>query len=153
MGLKKTLTAQDTKAEPPEKSPLPEMDDTEMTTETIRTRDDGSRYAEVLTPEGDIEIKELDKPKQEKKKKKAKAKPKAQARKRGAMAKAKPKSQARKKAATGKFISLKVDSEIGAVENEKFKSAASMPRIRKKPKSSEDDDTGPRYTSKFKKKK
>lgn len=78
VSLKKPLSAQDTKAEPPEKPPLPEMDDTEMTTETIRTRDDGSRYAEVITPKGDIEIKELDKPKQEKNKtkKKAKAKPK-----------------------------------------------------------------------------
>ncbi len=78
VSLKKPLSEQDTKAEPPVKSPLPEMDDTEMTTETIRTRDDGSRYAEVMTPEGDIEIKELDKPKQKKKKtkKKAKAKPK-----------------------------------------------------------------------------
>ena len=74
VSLKKPLSAQDTKAEPPEKPPLPEMDDTEMTTETIRTRDDGSRYAEVMTPEGDIEVKELDKPKQSKKK--AKSKPK-----------------------------------------------------------------------------
>ena len=76
VSLKKPLSSEDTKAEPPEKPPLPEMDDTEMTTETIRTRDDGSRYAEVMTPEGDIEVKELDKPKQAKKKKKAKAKPK-----------------------------------------------------------------------------
>ncbi len=78
VSLKKPLSAQDTKAEPAEKPPLPEMDDTEMTTETIRTRDDGSRYAEVMTPEGDIEVKELDKPKHAKKKKKknAKAKPK-----------------------------------------------------------------------------
>ncbi|MEE8233129.1 MAG: hypothetical protein V3R41_00415, partial [Gammaproteobacteria bacterium] len=38
VSLKKPLSEQDTKAQPDKKPPLPEMDDTEMTTETIRTR-------------------------------------------------------------------------------------------------------------------
>lgn len=59
VSLKKPLSAQDTKIEPPEKAPLPEMDTTQMTTATSKTRDDGSQYVEVMTPEGDIEVKEI----------------------------------------------------------------------------------------------
>lgn len=75
VSLKRPLSVQDTKIEPIEKTPLPPMDTTQMTTATAKTRDDGSKYIEVLTPEGDIEIKEIKSPKIKKKttKKKAKA--------------------------------------------------------------------------------
>jgi len=57
--LKKPMTQEDGKTAPedkPEPTPIP---DAEITTETIRKRDDGSTYAEIMTPEGDIEIKEI----------------------------------------------------------------------------------------------
>jgi len=76
VSLKKPLSSQDTKVTPVEKPPLPEMDDSQMTTSTVKTRDDGSQYVEVMTPEGDIEVKETKAaPKKKKKttKKKAKA--------------------------------------------------------------------------------
>ena len=67
------MTALDTKIEPKEKAPLPEMDTTQMTTATAKTRDDGSTYVEVLTPEGDIEVKEISPAKKKTTKRKAKA--------------------------------------------------------------------------------
>ena len=73
VSLKKPLTALDTKIEPKEKAPLPEMDTTQMTTATAKTRDDGSTYVEVLTPEGDIEVKEISPAKKKTTKRKAKA--------------------------------------------------------------------------------
>lgn len=60
--LKKAMTQADGQTAPevkPEPTPIP---DAEMTTETIRKRDDGSKYAEIMTPDGDIEIKELSAP-------------------------------------------------------------------------------------------
>lgn len=80
VGLKKPLTSEDIKIEPMTKPELSEMDTSEMTTETIKTRDDGSKYKEIMTSTGDIEIKELTdsvkKKTKNKIKKKAKAKPK-----------------------------------------------------------------------------
>lgn len=67
--LKKPFTQQDGKTAPedkPEPTPIP---DAEITTETIRSREDGSTYAEIMTPEGDIEIKEISAPKEKSKKK------------------------------------------------------------------------------------
>jgi len=61
--LKKPLESKETKVNPePKPAPKP-IADAEFMTETIRTRDDGSSYKEVMTPEGDIEIIELDPPK------------------------------------------------------------------------------------------
>jgi hypothetical protein len=60
--LKKAMTQKDGQTTPevkPEPTPIP---DAEITTETIRQRDDGSKYAEIMTPDGDIEIKELSAP-------------------------------------------------------------------------------------------
>ena len=54
--LKQPLSKQDTKVEP-KPEPIP---DAEITTETIKTRDDGSKYKEIMTPDGDIEIKEVE---------------------------------------------------------------------------------------------
>ena len=76
VSLKKPLTSTDTTVAPKEKPPLPEMDTSEMTTETVKTRDDGSHYAEIMTPEGDIEIKDI-KPKAKRKTKPTKKKPSA----------------------------------------------------------------------------
>ena len=70
--LKKPLTQEDGKTAPevkPEPTPIP---DAEITTETIRSRDDGSKYAEIMTPEGDIEVKELSAPTEKAPKKKSK---------------------------------------------------------------------------------
>jgi len=49
------------------------MDDSQITTETVKTREDGSKYVEIMSPEGDIEIKELEGPKKRAPKKKAKS--------------------------------------------------------------------------------
>lgn len=77
VSLKKPLSSQDTKVTPVEKAPLPEMDDSQMTTATVKTRDDGSKYTEIMTPEGDIEIKEISAAPKKKKKKTTKKKAKA----------------------------------------------------------------------------
>ena len=71
--LKKPLTQQDTKTTTPAKpKPVP-IEEAEITTETVKNRDDGSKYKEVMTPDGDIEIKEIDPPKTKKKASKKKA--------------------------------------------------------------------------------
>ena len=60
--LKKAMTRADGQIKPkdkPEPTPIPEA---ELTVETIRKRDDGSTYAEIMTPDGDIEIKEISTP-------------------------------------------------------------------------------------------
>ena len=60
--LKKAMTKEDGKTAPevkPEPTPIP---DAEITTETIRHRDDGSKYAEIMNPDGDIEVKEISAP-------------------------------------------------------------------------------------------
>ena len=72
--LKKPLTQTEGKVNPevetvPEPTPIPEA---EITTETIRTREDGSRYSETMNPEGDIEVKEVRKPTKKKTSKKKK---------------------------------------------------------------------------------
>ncbi len=77
-GLKQPLSQTESKVNPevkPEPIPIPEA---EITTETIRTREDGSRYSETMGPEGDIEVKEISEPtkKVTKKKKKASTKTK-----------------------------------------------------------------------------
>lgn len=64
--LKKPLTREDTDVSNPPKEE-PEPMEAEMTTETIKTRNDGSKYKEVITPDGDIEIKDIDPPKSKKK--------------------------------------------------------------------------------------
>ena len=75
--LKKPLETKETKINPePKPEPKP-IEEAEFTTETIRKREDGSSYKEVMTSDGDIEIVELDPPKVEeapKKKTKKKAK-------------------------------------------------------------------------------
>jgi len=60
--LKKAMTQADGKTAPEDKSEPTPIPDAEITTETIRKRDDGSKYAEIMTPDGDIEIKELSAP-------------------------------------------------------------------------------------------
>jgi len=70
--LKKPLTQTDEKVEPKPDKETGSIDDTQMTTETVKTREDGSAYSEVMTPEGDIEIKEVS-PKKKASKKKAKS--------------------------------------------------------------------------------
>lgn len=77
VSLKKPLGNSDTTVAPPEKEPLPEMDDSQMTTSKVKTRDDGSQYRETMTPEGDINIEELSKPKKKTKKKTTRKKAKA----------------------------------------------------------------------------
>lgn len=74
VSLKKPLTSEDTKTEPATKPELPKMDVSDITTETIKTRDDGSKYSEILSPSGDIEIKELNTPVKKKIKTKTKRK-------------------------------------------------------------------------------
>jgi len=85
VSLKKPLGSADTTVAPPKKEPLPEMDDSQMTTSTIKTRDDGSKYKETMTPEGDIQIEELNQPKK-KATKKAAPKKKAKATKKKPLA-------------------------------------------------------------------
>ena len=78
-GLKQPLTQTESNVNPevkPEPEPIPEA---EITTETIRSREDGSRYSETMNPEGDIEVKEISEPTRistkKKKKKASKKKP------------------------------------------------------------------------------
>lgn len=67
--LKKPLTKEEKKVEPTDK-PKPEPVKSEMTTETIRTREDGSTYKEIIQPDGDIKIEDIEpKPKKKTKKK------------------------------------------------------------------------------------
>lgn len=76
VSLKKPLTQADGKTAPeqrPKPKPIPEA---EITTETVKKRDDGSKYKEVMTPDGDIEIKEIDSPKPKTKPKKTASKKK-----------------------------------------------------------------------------
>lgn len=76
--LKKPLETKETKINPePKPEPKP-IEEAEFTTETIRKREDGSSYKEVMTSDGDIEIVELDPPKvvEEAPKKKTKKKAK-----------------------------------------------------------------------------
>ena len=62
--LKKPLETKETKINPePKPEPTP-IEEAEFTTETVKTREDGSKYKEIMTPEGDIEIAELDPPKE-----------------------------------------------------------------------------------------
>jgi len=77
VSLKKPLGNSDTAVAPPEKKAPPKMDDSQMTTSTVKTRDDGSQYRETMTPEGDISIEELSKPDAEPKKKSTRKKAKA----------------------------------------------------------------------------
>lgn len=80
VSLKTPLAEKDTKIDQPDESKLSEINTSEMTTETIKTREDGTKYSETISPSGDIEIKELSKPKGKKKiksnRKKVKANPK-----------------------------------------------------------------------------
>lgn len=55
--LKKPLTKEDSTVPTPKKAP--EVPAAAMTTETVKTRDDGSKYREVVSPTGDIEVKEI----------------------------------------------------------------------------------------------
>lgn len=77
VSLKKPLPAEETVITPKEKPPLPEMDDTQMTTQSTKTRDDGSQYVEVISPTGDIEVKEVTAAPVKKKTKSTKKKAKA----------------------------------------------------------------------------
>lgn len=60
--LKKPLEAKETKVNQPEKKEPEPIKEAVFTTETIRKREDGSTYKEVMSSEGDIDIVELDPP-------------------------------------------------------------------------------------------
>ena len=70
VSLKKPLAKSDQEEITPKPKETPEPMETEMTTETVKTRDDGSKYKEVITHDGDIEIKDIDPAKDKKKAKK-----------------------------------------------------------------------------------
>lgn len=79
--LKRPLETAETKVNPePKPEPAP-IEEAEFTTETIRKREDGSTYKEVMTPEGDIDIVELDPPKEPEPKPEPKKKTKKKAKK------------------------------------------------------------------------
>jgi len=59
--LKKPLRKEDTTVAVPKTAP-PVPVEAEMTTETVKVRDDGSKYKEIVSPTGDIEVKEIDTP-------------------------------------------------------------------------------------------
>lgn len=65
--MKKPLSRSDAAEVTPKPKKIPKPIEAEMTTETVKTRDDGSKYREVLSPDGDIEVKDID-PKPTKKK-------------------------------------------------------------------------------------
>ena len=58
--LKNPLSQKDTKTAPEQRPEPTPIEDAEITTETVKKRDDGSQYKEVMTPDGDIEIKEIE---------------------------------------------------------------------------------------------
>lgn len=70
VSMKKPLSRSDQQEVNPKPKKAPEPMEAEMTTETVKTRDDGSKYKEVINPDGDIEIKDIDPPKTKKKSKK-----------------------------------------------------------------------------------
>ena len=71
VSMKKPLSRSDADEVTPKTKKAPEPMEAEMTTETVKTREDGSKYREVLSPDGDIEVKDIDsKPKKKTTKKK-----------------------------------------------------------------------------------
>lgn len=68
--LKRPLSRSDQEEVTPKPKKAPEPMEAEMTTETVKTRADGSKYREIITPSGDIEVKDIDPPKTKKKDKK-----------------------------------------------------------------------------------
>ena len=58
--LKQPLESKETKINQETKPEPQPIEEAEFTTETIRKRDDGSSYKEVMTPEGDIQIIEVE---------------------------------------------------------------------------------------------
>ena len=60
--LKKPLASKETKVNSEPTPPPTPMEEAELTVETIRHREDGSKYKEVMTPDGDIDIVELSPP-------------------------------------------------------------------------------------------
>ena len=67
VSMKKPLSRSDSDEVTPKTKKALEPMEAEMTTETVKTREDGSKYREVLSPDGDIEVKDID-PKTAKKK-------------------------------------------------------------------------------------
>ena len=67
VSMKKPLSRSDAAEVTPKPKKTPKPIEAEMTTETVKIRDDGSKYKEVLSPDGDIEVKDID-PKPTKKK-------------------------------------------------------------------------------------
>lgn len=65
--LRKPLSRSDADEVTPKPKKVAEPIEAEMTTDTLKSRDDGSKYREIINPEGDIEIKEIDPPKTKKK--------------------------------------------------------------------------------------
>jgi hypothetical protein len=65
--LRKPLARSDAEEVSPKPKKAPEPIEAEMTTDTLKTRDDGSKYREIINPDGDIEVKEVDAPKTKKK--------------------------------------------------------------------------------------
>lgn len=59
VSMKKPLSKSDADEVTPKAKKAPEPMKAEMTTETVKTRDDGSQYKEILSPDGDIEIKDV----------------------------------------------------------------------------------------------
>ena len=77
VSMKKPLSKSDADEVTPKTKKAPKPMEAEMTTETVKTRDDGSKYREVLSPDGDIEVKDIDPtPKKKTSKKKASKKTK-----------------------------------------------------------------------------
>jgi hypothetical protein len=60
VSMKKPLSRSDSEEVTPKTKKAPEPMEAEMTTETVKTRDDGTKYREVLNPDGDIEVKDID---------------------------------------------------------------------------------------------
>jgi len=67
VSMKKPLSRSDADEVSPKPKKAHEPMKAEMTTETVKKRDDGSQYIEVISPDGDIEVKDVD-PKPDKKK-------------------------------------------------------------------------------------
>ena len=61
--LRKPLSKSDSDEVSPKPKKVARPIEAEMTTDTHKTREDGSQYREVINPDGDIEVKEIDPPK------------------------------------------------------------------------------------------
>ena len=74
--LRKPLSRSDADEVTPKTKKVAEPIEAEMTTDTLKTREDGSSYREIINPDGDIEVKDVDAPTPKKKTKKTSKKTK-----------------------------------------------------------------------------